>query len=186
MIGIATLCRYRAGIVKRLLLTVLAAALTSSCASVAPVLTNAAIKFGQDLIQVASHNTSPRYAEELEELLLALLRDQTGIDIEKKRKKDKRYSQGGYPQDPYGYGDSTQDPYATTGGSDPYGYGGGTQDPYATTGGSDPYGYGGGTQEPYATTGGSDPYGYGGGTQDPYATTGGRDPYGYGGGTGEP
>jgi hypothetical protein len=169
----------------RLLLVVPAALIMYSCASVAPVLTSAVVKFGQDVIQVASHNTSERYAEELEELLIALLRKQTGIDIPKKQGYE--YAQGGYPQDPYSTTGGGQYGYGSGGSQAPYGYGGGTQDPYASGGGSqDPYGYGGSTQDPYATGSGGQ-YGYGGGTQDPYASGGGsQDPYGYGGGTQDP
>jgi hypothetical protein len=54
----------------------------AACSAVQPALKTLAIAFGQDLISSASVNYSPRYAEQVESLLLALARKGTGLDLE--------------------------------------------------------------------------------------------------------
>ncbi|MFC1773248.1 hypothetical protein ACFL3A_07845, partial [Pseudomonadota bacterium] len=149
----------------------LASLLTVACTGVAPALTNAAIEFGQDLLASASQNHTPQYASQLEELLLALVREQTGLDLAPKLKRQYAQQQSyGQPYPPRQYGQ--QQPYAQ-----PYPqgqYGQPQQDPYAQTYPQDQYGQP--QQDPYAQSYPQDQYGQP--QQDPYAQTYPQDQYG--------
>jgi len=148
---------------KRIILTALVVILLSSCEAVAPVLINAAIKFGQDLLSVSAHNVSPQYASDIERLLVALMQEQTGAKIPQGQGQ---YGYGGNTQGQYGYGSNTQQDqygYGSNTQQDQYGYGSNTQQDQYGSGSNtqqDQYGYGSNTQQ--------DQYGYGGGTQDQY------------------
>ena len=151
-----------------------------SCAGVAPAITAAAIEFGQDLLASAAQNHTPQYASQLEKLLLAMVREQTGWDLQPRLQQQyaqrppygQAYPQGQYgqqqnpyqqpyPQDPYA---QPQDPYAQQYPQDPYAQ---PQDPYAQQYPQDPYAQ---PQDPYAQP--QDPYAQ---PQDPYAQP--QDPY---------
>ncbi len=158
------------------------------CEAVAPALTQLAVAFGQDLIAAASVNHAPRYATEMEALLIALTRQVTNMPMQA------TLAQSGYQRPPpgymqqqqnQGYGNSTygqsnsgynnqgyqqNDPYAQPG-NDPYAQ---QNDPYAQA--DDPYGepgdpYGQANNDPYAQTD-NEPYAQ---ADDPYAQP--NDPY---------
>jgi hypothetical protein len=190
-----------------LILVFIACCLLISCQAVGPILTDAAVKFGQDVLTSSAENYSPKYASELEQLFIALVKQQTGLELTPKlADQNDQYSgdygytgtnqdpysyDGSAQQDPYAYGSNTQDPYGNGGSTrqDPYAYGGNIQDPYGNGGSArqDPYPYGGNTQDPYGNGGSAwqDPYAYGSNTQDPYGNGGSarQDPYDYGGST---
>lgn len=63
-------------------IVLLSAFCVAACAAVQPALKTLAIAFGQDLIASASVNYTPRYAEQVESLLVALAREGTGLDVE--------------------------------------------------------------------------------------------------------
>lgn len=67
---------------KRWLAVLTLSASAAGCAAVQPALETLAIAFGQDLISSASANYTPRYATEVESLLVALARKGTGLDLE--------------------------------------------------------------------------------------------------------
>jgi hypothetical protein len=99
------------------------------CATVAPTLTSLAMSFAQDLIASASVNYTPRYAMQVESLLVALVNESTGLPVEEQlartgyrppppdyvqRRRDEGYD--GYPNgdgygDAYGENDGYDDPY---------------------------------------------------------------------------
>ena len=54
----------------------------AGCATIAPALSSVVSMFAQGLITSASTNYSPRYAAQVEALLVALLREGTGIRVE--------------------------------------------------------------------------------------------------------
>jgi hypothetical protein len=92
--------------------------LTTSCASVAPILTAAATKFAQDLLAAATHNVSPGYSQELELLLLALLEETTDIRIPSSQDTPEyaAYSEPGE------YRDQSTEEYSYTSDYDPEAY----------------------------------------------------------------
>ena len=170
------------------------------CEAVGPALTALAINFGQDLIAAASVNHAPRYAQEVESLLVALARQTTGLNMQATLAQNgyqrpapayaqnQQANQGYYNNttqqtNPYGQSNDPyaqqNDPYAQS--NDPYGQ---QNDPYAQT--NDPYGqqtndpYGQQTNDPYGQQT-NDPYGqqtndpYGQQSNDPYAQA--NDPY---------
>lgn len=62
--------------------TLVVAAVTAGCAGVAPVLTSLAVNFAQDLIAAAAANHAPRYAVQVEQLLVALATQATGMQLQ--------------------------------------------------------------------------------------------------------
>lgn len=95
---------------QRLKIVVFAAVLCAAgCAAVQPALRTLAIAFGQDLIASASVNYTPRYAEHVESLLVALARKGTGLDIEPQI-PDSGYRPPGRDYEGYGQGETV--PYA--------------------------------------------------------------------------
>ncbi len=149
------------------------------CETVGPALTSLALAFGQDLIAAASVNHAPRYAVEVESLLVALASQATGMQFQSQLAASgyqapppryQRQNNGGY-QDVYAsnnpYGGQSNNPYAQQS-TDPYGQQ--PSDPYAQQSG-DPYAQQ--SSDPYAQQP-SDPYAQQSG--DPYTQESG-DPY---------
>jgi hypothetical protein len=96
----------------------------AGCQAVAPALAMLGIAFGQDVLASASVNYSPRYAVELEQLLVAMAREMTGMQFQAQlaaagySPPPPRYAQGQpgygqapYPQSPYGQAPYGQSPY---------------------------------------------------------------------------
>jgi hypothetical protein len=152
----------------------------AACQAVGPALSGLGLAFGQDLLAAASVNYNPRYALQVEELLVAMAREMTGMQFQAQLAQagyvppppkyaqppapygqPGAYGQPGYGQQGYGQAGYGQAPYGAQGG---YGQVAGAQ-PYP---GQSPYG---GTGDPYAT---QNPYGQSAG--DPYATQ--TNPYG--------
>ncbi len=146
------------------------------CEVVAPALTALAISFGQDLIAAASVNHAPRYAQELEALLVALARQTTGLQMQPV------LAQSGYQRPPPAYVANQQqgnqgyntgynqnnnasaqsdNPYTQS--NDPYGQG---DDPYAQP--DDPYAQ---PSDPYAQP--DNPYAQ---NNNPYGSATGSEP----------
>ncbi len=172
------------------------------CEAMAPVLTQWAVNFGQDLIAAASVNHTPRYAVEMEALLIAFARQVTNMPMQGVLAQSgyqpppPRYARQQNPgyqnNDPYGqnnnrnnpYGQQNNDPYEQAN-NDPYGqasndpYGRPNNDPYDQAN-NDPYGqpnndpYGQANNDPYGQPN-NDPYGQAG--NDPYGQAN-NDPYG--------
>ena len=172
------------------------------CEVVAPALTALVISFGQDLIAAASVNHAPRYAQEMEALLIALARQSTGLQMQPilaqsgyqrpppryvvnqqqaNQRQNTGYNQnnGPYaqPDDPYA---QPNDPYAQP--DDPYAQ---PNDPYAQSDDAyaqpnDPYAQPDDAyaqpNDPYAQP--DDPYAQ---QNDPYAQA--NDPYATGSGS---
>src|SRR5690554_596715 len=67
---------------RAVVLFLVAPALVAGCANVAPRLTNLAVAFAQDLLAAVSVNYSPRYATQVEELLVALAREVSSLPLE--------------------------------------------------------------------------------------------------------
>ena len=169
----------------KLRLTILGLLLTLmiGCEAVAPVLTQLVVKFGQDLIAAASVNHAPRYAVEMESLLLALAQQATGVQMQsqlaqigyqppppkyQQQNNQGQYNQGQYNQDQYGqdpYNQSQNDPYGqnNSASNNPYGQ---SNNPYQQPG--NPSGQ---SNNPYQQP--NDPYGQ---SNDPYQQP--NDPYG--------
>ena len=157
-----------------LILAIIVCCLVVSCEAVGPILSNAAIKFGQDVLASSARNISPEYASDLEQLFIALVKQQTGLELTPKL--DDQYGQS---SEDYGYTGNAQDAYGYGGSyeQDPYGSGTDTRDSYGYAGSAqqDPYAYGSTTQNPYDYDAGSqlDPYGsVGSNEQDPYGSGG--------------
>ncbi len=167
------------------LYAVSALTLLMGCEAVAPALTQLAMRFGQDLIAAASVNHAPRYAVELESLLVALAQQATGMQMQGQlaqlgyqapppeyMQNQQAYNTGGYggygqSNDPYG---QANNPYGQNNGqygqaNDPYGQ---ANDPYSQA--NDPYGQA--NNDPYGQA--NDPYGQA--NNDPYGQA--NDPYG--------
>lgn len=169
------------------------AALTGGCAAVAPTLTSLVANFAQDLIAAASANHSPRYAVQVEELLIALASQATGMELQAQlaqsgyRPPPPDYLQGNAPG--YYYSGTPQQPnnpylaattpyvpdgggYGRTGLSDPAaGYGqGGAYDPAYGEAAREPGAYGdaAGYEQPYDPAYEQGAYGEGAGYEQPY------------------
>ncbi len=92
----------------------LVAPLLVACEAMVPVLSGLAAAIGQDLIAAASINHSPRYALQLEQLLIALTQHTTGVQMQgqlaamgyqppppkwaHQQQQGQGYGQSGYPQ----------------------------------------------------------------------------------------
>ena len=76
---------------------------SSSCAGVGPLLKDAAVSFGQDLFTSALENHDEKYAEQLESLLLALVKDKTGVELEPKlgSEDEEIYEEEPYAEEEY-------------------------------------------------------------------------------------
>ena len=149
-----------------------------ACQAVAPALTTLGLAFGQDLLAAASVNYTPRYAVQVEQLLVALAQQMTRMQFQPQLAAagyvppppvyaaQNRYGQNPYGQSTYGQGTSAQDPYGQS--QSPYGQT--TQDPYGQS--QNPYGQ---SQNPYGQT--QNPYGtvqtppYVASSQNPYGNT---------------
>lgn len=77
----------------------------AACQSVGPALKSLAIAFGQDLLAATSVNHSPRYALHLEELLVILARQATGMDFQP------QLASSGYRPPPPEYAQPAPGPY---------------------------------------------------------------------------
>jgi len=158
---------------RRFLPAIVCSLLLASCETVAPIIHDAILRFGQNVLSSASRNISPQYASDLEQLFIALVKQQTGLELTPTG--DRQYGQNAYgygnnnPQDTYGNGYGGQ--------QDAYGYGGGNQqNAYGNNNSQDTYGNGYGGQQ--------DSYGYGSGSQQEgfsgFAGSNGQDSYGGG------
>ena len=180
-----------------LILAIIACCMLLSCAAVGPVLSNAAIKFGQDVLASSARNISPQYASDLEQLFLALVKQQTGLSLTPKLgdqygepgQESQGYEYAGVTQEPYGYDQGgQQDQYGYSMGTpqDAYGYAGSSQQEsyrYVDNTQQDSYGYGSNAQGyyGYGESKQQDIPGYGSNTRDTYGNVGGarQDSYGY-------
>ena len=133
------------------------------CEAVGPALKSLALAFGQDLIAAASVNHAPRYAVEVESLLVALAAQATGMQFQR------QLAASGYQPRPRDLGRQNnagyRDVYAS---NNPYGQ---PNDPYAQQP-NDPYAQQ--SNDPYAQQS-NDPYAQQ--SIDPYAHNNRRNPY---------
>lgn len=89
----------------------------AACEAIAPALTQLGLGFGQDVMAAASVNYSPRYAREIETLLVAMAQQMTGVQFQAQlaaagyAPPPPRYAR---QNSPYGYGQAQygQDPNA--------------------------------------------------------------------------
>ncbi len=90
----------------------------AGCATIAPALTQLAIAFGQDLIAAASVNQTPRYALQVEQLLVALTQQTTGLQVQGQlaasgyQPPPRRFEQNPPSASSSGYQYAGNDPYA--------------------------------------------------------------------------
>ncbi|MEO0365166.1 MAG: DUF4384 domain-containing protein [Pseudomonadota bacterium] len=128
-----------------LLLTVVS--ILVGCQAVAPALKALAVAFGQNLIATASANYTPRYALEMEALLVALARETTGLQLQA------TLAQNGYQAPPPGYAapnnTAGQSGYPSGGYGQPQGAYQTSTDPYEATSANDAY-----AEDPYRDSSG--------------------------------
>ena len=100
--------------------------LLAACATMVPALTNLAVAFAQDLLASASVNYTPRYAIQVEELLVALAAQGSKLPLQP------QLADSGYRPPPPDYVQHSQPQPGYGGDSDPYAQNqqGGFQDPY--------------------------------------------------------
>ena len=114
-----------------------------ACQALAPALAQLGLSFGQDVMAAASVNYSPRYAREIETLLVAMAQQMTGVQFQA------QLVAAGYTPPPprygrqnsaYGYGQAQygQDPNAYN----PYGQNSNGYDPSQAQSGQTSNGYG--------------------------------------------
>ena len=62
-------------------LATLAVVLLAACQAVLPALAQLGVAFGQDVLSATSVNYTPRYAVQVEQLLVAMAREMTGVQL---------------------------------------------------------------------------------------------------------